>query len=293
MISVEKNYKNPPPKLNAKGCNQKKQDLLKEGSEHKCSDHYYGHETVRKALTELYHKKCAYCESNPEATSSLRVDHFRPKKKIKKDEGHPGYYWLCYEWSNLVPACEQCNGNKSNFFPIHPSGKRVVEPECDENGALNKEKCYPNSDTFLAEKPLLLHPEVDKPEEHFVFSPNGVVVGLTERGKETINICQLNREGLIRARKKIFDDFRIQIEFLLLGLIEFKGAKRAIESFFIRLLRELYELREPEKTYSRFGWFMFEEFESFFVERLGPKQQTTVKKAYEFFKEKYGCSKRG
>jgi hypothetical protein len=27
----------------------------------------------------------------------------------EKEFEHPGYYWLAYEWTNLLPSCYDCN----------------------------------------------------------------------------------------------------------------------------------------------------------------------------------------
>ncbi len=58
------------------------------------------------------------------------------------------------------------------------------------------------------ESPLMINPELDKlPERHFSFNRNGKIVGRTAEGVETINICMLNRKGLIRERLKIREDY--------------------------------------------------------------------------------------
>ena len=82
---------------------------------------------VREKLNELYFHKCAYCETLCKA----EIEHYRPKKGVTEDTLHNGYYWLCYEWSNLVPSCRYCNteGGKGNQFPI--KGTRIKLPPFD------------------------------------------------------------------------------------------------------------------------------------------------------------------
>lgn len=52
-----------------------------------------------------------------------------------------------------------------------------------------------------AEEPLLLHPYIDDPQEHFAAKKNGVLLGLTECGRKTIAVCDLNRQCLCDQRE--------------------------------------------------------------------------------------------
>src|SRR5690606_7071216 len=75
----------------------------------------YGHSSVKERLLESQFGKCAFCESNVASVSHGDIEHYRPKKywiqnnKIGK-EG-PGYYWLAYNYDNLIFACQVCNQN--------------------------------------------------------------------------------------------------------------------------------------------------------------------------------------
>jgi hypothetical protein len=51
-----------------------------------------------------------------------------------------------------------------------------------------------------AEQPLLLHPYFDRPEDEIDFDTNGIPFGLTDRGKETIEACDLARIALVEDR---------------------------------------------------------------------------------------------
>src|SRR5262249_14198650 len=75
-------------------------------------------------LCELFHGKCAYCESRVRASYGGDVEHYRPKGKVDEDNSHPGYYWLAYNPSNLLPSCALCNQarGKMTHFPIAPDG---------------------------------------------------------------------------------------------------------------------------------------------------------------------------
>jgi len=50
----------------------------------------------------------------------------------------------------------------------------------------------------------LLHPYFDKPEEHIAFDNNGVPYPKngSKKGRETISVCNLEREELNQARRR-------------------------------------------------------------------------------------------
>ena len=167
---------------------------------------------VREKLNEFYLSKCAYCETLCKA----EIEHYRPKKGVTEDNLHNGYYWLCYEWSNLVPSCRYCNteGGKGNQFPIKDT--RVKLPLFDIQLKLDKEHIKANANILLSEQPYLLHPEIDNPINFLDFKIDlqgqGIemqgIDGVNERGEQTIKICNLNREYLKFARKQnVIDEF--------------------------------------------------------------------------------------
>lgn len=148
-------------------------------------DNFY--KKFRRHLENLFHHKCAYCETIVDEGSWMDVEHFRPKGSFFADEcnrQHLGYYWLVYDWKNLLLSCNKCNRppGKGSKFPI--LGVRAFSPE----------------DSIDEEKPLLLNPYEDKPEEHLEFHEFGIISGKTERGWFTIEVCNLKREEL-RSRR--------------------------------------------------------------------------------------------
>lgn len=151
---------------------------------------------VKDALSELFHGKCAYCESRIGHTQPMDIEMFRPKGAVVEAPEHPGYWWLANDWDNLLPACIDCNrqrvhgtkhrqmSGKGNRFPLVDETTRVYEP----------------GDPLDAEEPLLLDPCVDHPDDHLAFDWDGTVSGRTERGQTTITVLGLNRPGLVDAR---------------------------------------------------------------------------------------------
>ncbi|MBD0726141.1 HNH endonuclease [Flavobacterium sp. L1I52] len=61
---------------------------------------------LKKALLDLSHNKCCFCETNiSEESKYLEVEHFHHKDKYKKE---------VLVWENLLPCCKKCNGTKKD-----------------------------------------------------------------------------------------------------------------------------------------------------------------------------------
>lgn len=144
---------------------------------------------------EVFGRRCAYCEGRFRGQSFVRGEHWRPKGGLKEATdgvAHPGYWWLAYEWSNLLPSCERCNQVKATQFPI--AAERVFEPREDETVSVLDQR----------EQPLLLHPlRGEDPAEHLGFDEFGGIYGVDESrlGAETIRVLGLDREDLDDERR--------------------------------------------------------------------------------------------
>lgn len=198
-----------------------KKDIIKDSI---YRDPYHNADEIRSKVEDKlalsYHNKCAYCERLCKAD----VEHYRPKKAVNEDSKHNGYYWLCYEWTNLLPACVKCNrdGGKHNRFPI--LGKRLYTPLFLPDANLDLDKNKIHNKPLIDEVPFLLHPEIDKPDDFFKFEldPNGDgirIKGIDKkgRGEKTIEICSLNRQELRLDRvEKVIDPFKMTIECLFI-----------------------------------------------------------------------------
>jgi hypothetical protein len=147
---------------------------------------------LKHYLFDLFDGKCAYCESLVRHADYGEVEHFRPKAEVTEADGHPGYIWLAFEESNLLPACGLCNGpsHKANHFPLRDETCRA-RPESPDTGG---------------ECPLLLCPyasdKEDEIEVHVRFAPEtGAVDGITDEGKKTIEVLGLQRHELVEVRR--------------------------------------------------------------------------------------------
>lgn len=147
----------------------------------------YGHSDIKDRLRSSQYGKCAFCESNVSSISHGDIEHFRPKKYwIQNDaqgEEGPGYYWLAYEFKNLLFSCQICNQrHKKNYFPI----RRPVYRATNHHLAANLTK----------EKPFFVNPAEENPK--FLIGFNGAeAIGKDKnhRGKKTIKALGLNRKG--------------------------------------------------------------------------------------------------
>ncbi len=161
-----------------------------------------------------FKRKCAYCERDL-ANQHGDVDHYRPSKRVTDEnrkpirrntgsgeEDHPGYYWLAYDWQNLLPSCTACNTASGQFtegrvvgkweaFPIENEDLRAWSPV--EEGR---------------EVPLLVNPVHAYPEEHFAFHRTGVLGYKTPAGRVTRRLLGLDEEGLATRRKKRYEEVK-------------------------------------------------------------------------------------
>lgn len=167
-----------------------------------------------------FYGKCAYCEAPIRDYQHGDVEHFRPKAGVTDENGqpvylldgegqakidangeplkHPGYYWLAYEWTNLLPTCVKCNQadvrqgrriGKHSRFPVE--GRHAQRPE-----------------EVAQERPLLINPlsdqEADDPSHHLVVdTKTGLMGHRTSRGQACLDIFGLNlRDQLVDDRRR-------------------------------------------------------------------------------------------
>ncbi len=160
-------------------------------------DRFYGAPDVREALFALFNGKCAYCETPVGAVQPLNVEHHRPKSGAIDLDGAfspDHYWWLAYEWENLLPVCVDCARAKGSRFPV--AKERAHDPQTGID--------------LLAEEPYLLDPRLEVPEEHIAFAEDGTAVGRTDRGRVTIETLGLNRTGLVPQRAHVLTQMKAE-----------------------------------------------------------------------------------
>ena len=169
----------------------------------------YAARDVKSRLIADQHGKCAYCETRFLHSSPGDVEHYRPKAGYRQTAAGPvqgpGYYWLAYEWENLLFACEDCNRQrKHQLFPLRndPTGRART-----------------HHDNLAQEQPLLLHPAIGPdPATHLTFTDE-VAQGLTVEARESIAAYGLNRVELLDDRRERLRC--LQSEEMLARLFEF------------------------------------------------------------------------
>lgn len=187
---------------------------------------YSGHDVV-DALRKTFYGKCAYCERSIEK-GTREVEHYRPKGGVG-DPAHPGYWWLAFSWTNLLPTCGPCNkGLKQHVVTIDMTIQDVEDlqarPASQLMGKANKfpvgaARLTASLEDHAAEQPRLLDPTRCEPGDHLRWShasdfsilvprvDNGVP---SVEGEETIQSLALNRSGLVEARTKQLNILRAQ-----------------------------------------------------------------------------------
>ncbi|MEZ4827733.1 MAG: hypothetical protein R3C61_15835 [Bacteroidia bacterium] len=175
----------------------------------------YGHPSVKNQLIADQYGKCCFCESKFTATSYGDVEHFRPKAGFKQQSGdrlkRPGYFWLAYDWNNLLFSCQICNQTyKGNFFPLITEQNRAK----DHNHSLEP-----------AEERLLVDPIEDDPEKHVSFRQE-IPYGLDEKGNTSIDIYGLSRENLNEERREYLKKFELALILASFSFAELSQTKK-------------------------------------------------------------------
>lgn len=152
----------------------------------------YGHASVKNVLQQAQFDKCCYCEGRFRGLAAGDVEHFRPKAFSQQAQRsarlYPGYYWLAYNWNNLLFSCQTCNrSHKRNLFPLSNPSRRVQK----------------RTHSTSREKPLLIDPSgPDDPRDHIRFYQE-VPRGVTRRGQTTIELLKLDRSDLNDRRREL------------------------------------------------------------------------------------------
>lgn len=187
---------------------------------------YSGNDVI-DALRKMFHGKCAYCERSIEK-GTREVEHYRPKGGVG-DPAHPGYWWLAFNWTNLLPTCGPCNkGLKQHLVTIDMTiddvEKLQAKPASQLMGKANHfpvgaARLTAKSDDHAAEEPRLLDPTRCDPGDYLRWShasdfsivvPRADAGGPSVEGEETIRCLALNRAGLVEARTKQLNILRAQ-----------------------------------------------------------------------------------
>ncbi len=242
MIKVDKDFEDIPTIL--KSSNRKEvfmQNILK--SDYVDVKNRYKVKSIQKKLSDIYHLKCAYCEKKL-LDVPKHIEHYRPKRG--------GYYWLAYSWDNLLLSCGECNSAKGNKFPTAKSRVTYNNEPFEDIHNLGD-----NYDRL--EEPQIINPEKEDISYLLKFDKDGVIFSEDPRVAESIKICNLNREPLVKLRQMILTDFRKDME----GHLEYFKLK-GDTSRFIPTVKRFMEDINTENEFYAFRYFVLKNLDVFF-----------------------------
>lgn len=164
---------------------------------------------LRPFFEKLSNHKCWYSEAS-ESVSLYDVDHFRPKKEIRKIQcsfkynecqrisWKEGYWWLSYDWNNYRLSGQIPNRCfKRNYFPLKYGTTIAIRPK-------DKYK--------KIEKPLLIDPTIKSDVRLLTFDINGKAIAVFSQLQDSwkytravisIELFGLNEGKLVRSRQKV------------------------------------------------------------------------------------------
>lgn len=178
----------------------------------------YRHQEIKSALIQSSHGKCAFCECIPSEGGYVQVEHFAPKSE------YPGQ---TFEWTNLLPACAQCNILKSTHDTV---AEPIVNP-------------YEQSPTEFFEYDLL--------------SIKPIAGNNFEVASRTIEICGLDSIRVWKPRSEILVDLHEFKKSLQIGLSSYHSADSdRKKTMRLRKLKDsimtIETLTSPTSKYSAF-----------------------------------------
>jgi uncharacterized protein (TIGR02646 family) len=208
-------------------------------------------------LQKLFNGKCAYCEAEIASNQPGDLEHFRPKGRVvddnfkpikakypKKGEmDHAGYFWLAYWWCNLLPSCRDCNSYRHHGGPFADDGAG----KADRFPVDGFRACLPDEEA--AEKPLLINPTDDLPEDHLEFSSDGKIGSKSTIGEQTLRLLGLNiRESLVRQRRLAYrHSYSVFKDWLVARATD----NEADENDKLQELREILRAEQPHTAMQR------------------------------------------
>lgn len=160
------------------------EQIKSKGSYSKVDTEYkerYRQEDVKEALEKMYTCHCCYCESIIGISTYGRIEHLKPKSLVQ-------FYKYTFDWNNLHWCCEVCNTSykKAKWNFEHP----LLDPSSDDITAY-----------------LRLNLQTGEYEE----------IDGNLRARTTIEDTGLNREKLVKARRRIIvrvmKEFKIHREY--------------------------------------------------------------------------------
>ncbi len=207
---------------------------------------HYNKQKVVKTLWQMQKGKCCYCEQLiPDEGHSKAVEHFQPKSIFK---------FLKNDWKNLLLACAQCNGSKSDKFPVELT-----------NDSNNPKVVYLKKSSSKRGKTLLIDPSDPKidPEDHIDFivdESNFEELGIpkaknsSKMGRLTIDIVKLHAPFYTKRHRTFIVEELLSEYFALLHA--YHNAQQGIltnkKNIFSTLMAANHEFAAVARAFCRF-----------------------------------------
>ncbi len=230
---------------------------------------------VKLAIEDLFHNKCAYCETHHGAGGPVDIEHYRPKGAVADDPAHPGYWWLAMAWDNLLYSCLDCNRMRGQIIVTPGMTQEEVQrlrQDAERTNAGKKDafpirgaRLQPEDDAYHLEDALLIDPTRANPGQHLTFVADAedrclaIATGTADApdpyGQASIQIYGLNRSVLVDARTMLWKKLRVQGEFIKDFLDEFVDAttaeaKERAKGRAVRHWAEIESWADPTQPYS-------------------------------------------
>lgn len=151
----------------------------------KQAEEKYNHHEIKTALIQMFHNKCAYCESKIRIVAYGDIEHFCPKS-------HSFCINRIFDWDNLLLSCSICNNrtHKGDQFQVDSNGNiLLVNPTDPTTIPTNHLRFYWDEIAGIAS-----------------------IYGLNERGISTVETFDLNG---VRGRKELIRERSSHIKMLL------------------------------------------------------------------------------
>lgn len=179
----------------------------------------YKHEEIKSLLVPGLDTKCAFCESMPNESGYIEIEHFLPKAI---------YPNKTYSWQNLLPSCKRCNLKKLSLdtgkFPI-------VKPDEED------------PDDYFTYNNIKMVVKVDSLDK--------------EKAERTITKLDLNQYRLIRPRSELLValvTFESELEDALVELSKAKNLNKK-SRLLNNILESLDQIDELKKQKSKFSGY--------------------------------------
>lgn len=206
---------------------------------------------LKRALQEVSHDKCWYCESR-QVRSDKSVDHFRPKNKVVECPNHPGYWWLAFDLSNYRLSCTYCNSRRKDRENETTGGKHDHFPLVDESHRVYE------GDTSN-EQPVLFDPITYTDPGLLWFIPDGTVIPKYSkedhslhhhRAMGSIELYHLNHVDIREERQELCNFINRKVEDGNLFFIRSSQGDDTARQAWESVLHDLYELIQNDSEYS-------------------------------------------